>query len=112
MKIILSIAFILFLSACEPQSSYEPESRPSSVPEQALWIGGADGGIYLEISKTSDSTYYSKIYFDSTGEIWFEGNLTYEGNKALEITNPEIFSFWDGDSLYLVNNEKLSRANN
>lgn len=106
----LSFLLIMFLlTACNPVDTYEPENRPDSTPETAFWIGGADGGVYIDINTydISKKKYYVKIYFDSTGELWFEGVLVYSGKENLNITDKNIYSFWDGDTLYLVNNETL-----
>jgi hypothetical protein len=35
------------LLACRQPASFEPKPRPSSVPSDALWAGGADGGAYV-----------------------------------------------------------------
>jgi hypothetical protein len=37
---------IVFSFGCNGSRS-EPSKRPSSVPESAVWAGGADGGIYV-----------------------------------------------------------------
>jgi hypothetical protein len=111
MKTLLSLALLFFLTACEPISSFEPNTKPDGVPESAFWVGGADGGVYIDISKQSKQEYYSKIYFDTTGEIWYEGVLHYSGEKELDISNKNIYSFWDGDNLHLVNNEYLTSSN-
>jgi hypothetical protein len=108
MKTLLSLVLLFFLIACKPNVSLDSNIKPNGVPESAFWVGGADGGVYIDIIKKSKNEYYSKIYFDTTGEVWYEGILHYSGTQELEITNKNIYSFWDGDILYLVNNEYLT----
>lgn len=108
MKILLTITLLFFLSACDSNKNHEPPNKPGSVSESAFWVGGADGGAYIEINKKSTHEYYAKIYFDATGEIWYEGVLNYSGDDEIDVNNKKVFSFWDGDTLYLVNNKQLT----
>jgi hypothetical protein len=38
---------MLNLLACRQPASLEPKTRPSGVPGDAVWAGGADGGAYV-----------------------------------------------------------------
>ena len=106
MKQIATLIVFLFLFACQPVTSNEPQTRPAAVPIAALWIGGADGGVFVEISQ-DESSYSGTIYTDSTGEIWYRGNFTYSGNSQFDVNSTASYTGWDGEKLYLANGEYL-----
>ncbi|KJY95674.1 hypothetical protein [Pseudoalteromonas ruthenica] len=105
MKTLLALLFVFFLSACDQSSTYEP-TRPDDVPASSLWIGGPDGGVYAEI-REDDGDYSGTIYFDSTGEIWYEGAFEYTGKEPFEVDNKASYTAWDGTILYLSNGKQL-----
>lgn len=112
MNKLISLCCLIILSACEvnyPEIQAPP--KPSSVPETALWVGGPDGGVFLDISKITQQKYSGSIYFDSTGEIWFQGEFKYTGDNSFDVSAKASYSFWDGDELFLTNNEKLTAIN-
>ncbi len=106
MKLLLLLMLVVSLFGCD---NPEINIKPKGVPDTAFWVGGSDGGVYINIkqNKKIKNKFYTEIYFDSTGEIWYEGWLYYSGDKSLNIKDKSIYSFWDGDILYLVNNETL-----
>lgn len=106
MKRLIITVFSFFLLACEPVTSYEPESKPDKVPSTAIWIGGADGGVYAVVN-ISESKYFGTVYFEHNGDVWYDGGFTYTGKKPFNVTDKSLYSSWDGDILHLVNGEQL-----
>lgn len=106
MKLLFTFVLMFLLLACEPVSTYEPEARPNGIPASALWVGGPDGGVYVRM-QVVDGNYSGTIYFDSTGEVWYEGRFIYSGNTPFDVSEVSTYSAWDGDTLYLVNGQKL-----
>ena len=109
MKSLIPLLLIIFLSACEIHyGEVEPPPRPPSVPESALWTGGLDGGVFVDISKTKiPKTYAGSIYADFTGVILFQGKFKYTGENDFDVSDRFSYGAWDGDYLFLRNNEKL-----
>lgn len=111
MKFLTSLAFLFLLSGCDVQfeeASGGAPTRPESVPESTLWIGGKDGGVFVEISATDQKPIYKgAVYYDSSGDIWYQGEFEYTGQESFETDEPSSYSFWDGTDLYLKNGEKL-----
>ncbi len=106
MRGLIVILFALTLLACEQISTNEPEIRPKNVPPTAFWVGGSDGGVYARINE-SNGNFFAEIDYDSTGEIWYEGGFSYTGHDKFDLTNPSSYAAWDGDTLYLVNGQRL-----
>jgi hypothetical protein len=108
---ILVLSFSMLLFACEAQdTSLEPPPRPDGVPKEALWVGGADGGVFLVLEKTAEpQTFSAEIYFDQSGELWYKGRLKLEPGSSVDFDykNAATFSAWDGDTLYLSDGRQL-----
>ena len=75
-------------AACtpNPKRSYAPE-RPSSIPAQARWVGGPDGGSWIVIDAYSSNQVKARIYFDD-GELWSSGVYVPDENCILGDTFP------------------------
>jgi hypothetical protein len=50
--------------------------RARGVPLDAIWAGGPDGGVWIVAQKIagSEDHYACKIFFDSTGDLWADGD--------------------------------------
>lgn len=64
MKLIFIAIFIpVIMFGC--YGEYKPD-KPTTVPENAIWVGGLDGGVWLKIDKViSSNTIKAEIYFES-----------------------------------------------
>ena len=83
-------------------------SRPETVPTNAIWIGGIDGGVFIEISSTTDPKIYNAtIYGDYDGSILYSGELKHNGETPFDPGDTSSYSGWDGHSLILRSNEQL-----
>ena len=88
--------------------------RPDTVPAGAFWVGGSDGGVFVQLAKEPsdpDQVYRAKIYYEK-GELWYEGTLTLEppNGPPVDIANAEAFSGWDGTQLILADGRTLRKA--
>lgn len=110
-----SIAFLLAIAfGCIEQADdmSETSQRPQGVPESAFWIGGADGGVFIVVQKNKElqaHIYYSEIYHDQTGELWYKGRLAMQPSDQpyVDHTKQELFMSWDGESLHLSDGRVL-----
>ena len=99
---------VLLLAACTVEPA-EPE-RPAAVPAEAAWVGGADGGVFVELETGgSGDRFTGTIYYETTGEVWYRGafRLDPAGSGAVPLDDPTQWNAWDGESLYLMDGRRL-----
>jgi hypothetical protein len=118
-RLVCSVLFVViagsaFLAGCDKRQSDQPP-RPVGVPENAFWVGGADGGVFIILEKQSgdaSGVYQGTIYHDSSGRIWYRGRLIVEpkGNAIVDITNPKLFDGWDGRYLHLIDGRRMEAS--
>lgn len=95
--------------------SSSDDARPKEVPESAIWVGGADGGGFIEC-KPHDKypyIYLCEIYNDSTGEIEASSAFAVAEPEESEVdlSNTDLISGWDGDSILLSDGRRLDQVN-
>jgi hypothetical protein len=90
--------------------------RPDTVPENALWVGGHDGGVYVVIEKniSDKSTIYRAKIYHASGDLDYKGKLSINSSKSsnFKYKNIHSYSAWDGDTLYLVDGRELKIIRN
>jgi len=108
-RLIWLVMLIISISGCDMQDgAIAPPAKPNSVPENAFWVGGHEGGVFVLVSKNkSEVTYYGTIYFDANGDVWYQGKFKYTGDSPFDVTDKSMYTGWDGDYLFLSNGEKL-----
>lgn len=87
----------------------ERVKRPDPVPATAEWVGGADGGAWIECKRTEvDSQLFCAIYHDRLGELIMEGRFEISGrDKSVGELGQLNYNGFDGDSIYLADGRTL-----
>lgn len=118
---LLTILLIFFIGiGCETNiSKVHQQQRPAEVPQQAYWVGGPDGGVYVNIepttkkqqeAKKSPKAYAVAIYFDN-GEPWYMGTMRLEPTDTEPLKlSASLFNGWDGEELHLKDGRRLVKA--
>jgi hypothetical protein len=102
------------VAACKSRAvptEHEPPPRPSGVPQNAVWAGGAERGSFLVlVPTTATKLYRGTIYDDRTGAVVFKGVLGLDGGSAqpIDVRNPKTFRSWDGHTLHLEDGRSLT----
>jgi hypothetical protein len=79
-----------------------PMHRPKSVPRYALWIGGADGGSYIDCHENTTSGYDDcTVYNDWTGDVVASGHYVLDGKNRAANSTELKYSFFDGQRIFL-----------
>jgi len=106
-SIIIFILLIIYRSQLVNYvaADYVPK-RPSDVPNDAIWAGGIDGGVWYIISsqKRIANVWAIKIYKDN-GSPWVRGEFWWKEAPDTK-TMPPISAF-DGHVIYLKGNKKM-----
>jgi len=109
---LLLLLIVTIFSGCDnSRNDNQIRERPQSVPKNAIWVGGDDGGVYLIIEKNKKDklNIYRAIIYHSIGEVDYKGKLSINSKKNpfFDINNKELYSGWDGDTLYLQDGREL-----
>ena len=106
-----ALLLVVLLAACDIQSNSESTQapqKPDTVSEEAIWVGGADGGVFVELSETdNDGIYTGSIRYGHNGGLWYQGKFMYTGDDPFALDERSSFKSWDGTTLYLSNQEQL-----
>lgn len=112
MKVLLNIkcallTVILAFGACN--TSCPPPEKPLSVPAEAIWCGGCDGGNWIQLVSVQDTTSYRfKVFRDWDGALQIDAIFKSEKmNDLLTLNNwQEKISHYNGhpsvDSLVCI----------
>lgn len=109
--------FILILLIClgcysdHSSVSNDYKTRPKNIPESAIWVGGADGGVYVLVSEVSKNrnVYFGKVFHEN-GNVWYKGRLILSPKNSSppgNLIDENLYTGWDGDTLYLKNGSVL-----
>jgi hypothetical protein len=113
LKPLILYCCIFILAACTAQEQMpQTPQRPESVPSDAMWIGGIDGGAWVLLKKNESDPayiYYGEIYGDQAGDRWYIGKLEVvpHTQPVVPLHNPEVLGVWDGDNLLLKDGRKM-----
>jgi hypothetical protein len=106
-----TVLLMASVAACRHQPTMEPKTRPSGIPDNAVWVGGADGGAYVyctidEIRNVNPC----KVWNDYTGNLVESGDYRLaKENRAAKKTELRV-SFPDfGGNIYLEGGLVLKR---
>ena len=86
------------------------ETVPPQGPEGSWWVGGADGGVFVNITddnNLSDNIYSGIIYYDSDQSVWYNGNFKLVGDLVFSPEDHSLYVGWDGERLLLTESSYL-----
>ena len=90
------VLILAILAGCDSRSEDQKE-KPANVPQTAVWVGGADGGVYIHSSQASEEiTIYSE-----NGEVWYSGKTVLTEEQLQNVTG------WDGTTLYFKDGDTV-----
>jgi hypothetical protein len=109
--LVAAVAVAVVLVACD-QPSREP-ARPTGLPTEAFWIGGADGGVFVRLQRpdTAHDAYSGAIYHPD-GSVWYEGRFSLEpaGSAPVDAEDRQRLTGWDGTQILLDDGRALVAA--
>jgi hypothetical protein len=97
------------LAGCK-DARLEPKVRPAGVPATATWVGGADGGAYVECSVDAvRDVNRCGVWNDYTGDGQIEDYQIVKENRAATKSELRIEFPDPGGLIYLENGMILKR---
>lgn len=90
---------------CVPSDTHI-QNKPKSVPHDAVWVGGEDGGCFVSLQSVFADTCYFVIYNEYIGDVWDEGlywcdECEFAYVSMLDWRN--LVVCFDGQNLYMTN---------
>ena len=81
---------------------------PPSVPPSAEWVGGSDGGAFIDcMASENQSINTCTVYNDQTGDVWMSGAFVRSGGKSGVLGQDLKYSGADGANIYLSDGSVL-----
>jgi hypothetical protein len=97
----------LLVVGCSRRISSPP--RPSGVPADAVWAGGADGGSFIKCAFDSATGLdLCSVFNDYTGETEARGRYRVDGKSRAQDAGQFAYSAFDGKKIYLKDGSVLS----
>ena len=109
------VAFLLLASSwIISEAGEELLTRPRNVPQEAMWVGGPDGGVFIALrtQNRSRGIYLTKVFADSTGELLYAGKLRLVPSYPILVSTRDatLFAAWDGSALLLTDGRRMLRG--
>lgn len=83
-------------------------ARPATVPETAIWAGGADGGAWIEcVVDESENANWCTVWNDQTGSVWARTHFVLDDTGGPAVDMEQIDLSFDGTRIKLGNGRTL-----
>jgi len=106
------VVLLFILTGCGEKTLDDSEpKRVATIPSEAIWVGGLDGGVFVTITKpikADKNVYWGEVFYVS-GDIAYKGRMDLypKEGTGFDIKDKSSYQGWDGDTLYIINNQSL-----
>ncbi|MCP1498724.1 hypothetical protein J2Y86_003431 [Pseudomonas migulae] len=104
MGVLASVVLVVIVSYMDFSKD---EPRVLSEYPNAKWRGGADGGQFVEISKSEPPYYFVQVRNDD-GSLWDQGWLKFGDQNSQPLTADSVMFFAGEGVIYLQQSQVLS----
>ena len=96
----LLVVIAVLAAGCITETGTIP-ARPPGLPADAAWVGGPDGGVFVQLAQVSSREYDAAVYYQD-GELRHKGRFVRkgEGQDMSRLTTADLAGF-DGTQLLL-----------
>ena len=102
--LLLNLVILTGTIGCSHRQS--PAMRPNGVPESAVWVGGADGGAFIDCTYLAATRLdFCTVYNDGTGDVWMKGTFHLHGTDHGIPLSPSDYDYADGRAIGLTSNK-------
>lgn len=103
---LLIVAIVATVAGCGDMTT---PTRPSGVPSSAVWVGGRDGGAFVDCRPSeADQPNPCTVYNETIGDIWMSGTFIIQGKERGASGIELKYVGADGSRIYLQGNQTLS----
>lgn len=98
-KLVILLSVLILISCSS-------EELAQTGPNGSWWVGGDDGGVFINIidnENTTDQIYTGTIYFGHDQSIWYQGKFKLIGDIKFSPDDHSLYQGWDGERLHLTN---------
>lgn len=98
-KLVILVSVLILISCSS-------EELAQTGPNGSWWVGGDDGGVFINIidnENTTDQIYTGTIYFEHDQSIWYQGKFKLIGDIKFSPDDHSLYQGWDGERLHLIN---------
>lgn len=90
----------------------QPPDKPSQVPAEAVWLGGCDGGSWMELVSIEKDQARFRVYRDWNGDLILDADFEYKDCNEFRLTESNwskcIGDFINGNiGVYVDCNENI-----
>ena len=74
--------------------------KPENVPDSAVWVGGCDGGNWIELVDFKEDTIRFRLYADWNGELILDADFVYQKKDDTRLTKAnwdKYLNYFDGE---------------
>jgi len=103
---IVALGVVLYLSVdINTNTGCPPPEKPNGVPQSAAWVGGCDGGNWIELVSIEKEKVRFRIYRDWNGDLILDADFEYQGCDEFRLTksNWEEYVAYFGSAIELMN---------
>jgi hypothetical protein len=97
-----TISLLLVIWASVGCVSNSARSRPSNIPVTAVWVGGSDGGTFIDCAPPRNGHNECVVYFEN-GEVYMKGRYILEGTGRAATGRELQYNAADGCRILLSN---------
>jgi hypothetical protein len=102
------IIALLYVGLLGCKAAHRPPVRPTSVPETAIWSGGAEGGAWIDCQIGNErNANHCTVYNDQTGDVWKTGFFIIRGENRAASREELKYNGFDGDYIHLSDGRTL-----
>lgn len=105
-RLLSALTAAVLVVACT--SEVESPKRLPSIPADAVWVGGRDGGAWI-LCRDDGARNFCTIYNDASGEIWVKAFFVLQGSSRGVSAQELRYDFFDGDRIRLADGRVLAR---
>ena len=108
---VIVLAVILYFSvSIKMGGGCPPPEKPNVVPKSAAWVGGCDGGNWIELVSIEQEKVRFRIYRDWNGDLILDADFEYIDCNEFRLSKSnwtEYVSYY-GNAIELMDREEIN----